>query len=121
VTGPIAVDTAKLRAIGRDLSDDSRAVLLPVWDALARAGVPADPCAAEAAAADVGAGLTTCVEAVAEEVRRAMVELQEIGDSLVRAAQAYEETEREAHRQNREVAAEPRHPVPHNDPAGWKL
>jgi hypothetical protein len=121
VTGPIEVDTTKLRTIGRDLSDETRAALLPVWDALARAGIPADPHAAQAEAADVAAGLTSCLAGVAEEIRRGMVELQEIGDSLIRAAQAYEETDREAHRLNRDAAAPPRHTVPHTDPARWKL
>ena len=121
MTGPIEVDTTKLRTIGRDLNDDSRAALLPVWDVLARAAVPSDPQAAQAAAVDVAAGLNSCLEGVAEEVRRGMVELQEIGDSLIRAAQAYEETDREAHRLNRDAAAPPRHPVPHTDPARWKL
>jgi len=123
MTAPIDVDTTRLRLIGSQLGDESRALLLPVWDALSRGGVPADPRAAEAPPADVAAGLTTGVAALAEAVRRSLVELQDIGDSLVRSAQAYEESERESHRLTREIVDAEREevPVPHTDPSRWKL
>jgi Excreted virulence factor EspC, type VII ESX diderm len=122
VTEPISVDTRRLRLIGRELSDQSREVLLPAWDGLSRAGLPADPNAAGAEGSDVAAGLTACVAAVGEELRRTMVRLQEIGDSLVHSAQDYEQTDRESKRLTREVVDDRADvPVPHTDPSRWKL
>ncbi|MEV6964948.1 hypothetical protein AB0M47_07505 [Hamadaea sp. NPDC051192] len=122
MTEPIAVDTGRLRLIGRELSDQTRAVLLPVWDQLNQLEIPDDPNAATAEGSDVAAGMAACLTAVTEEVRRAAVELQELGDSLVRSAQGYEESDREAHRLTREIVTERADvPVPHTDPSRWKL
>lgn len=118
---PISVDTGQLRRVGGELSAGARATLLPAWDRLSRVEVAADPHAAEAPAADAGGALRSFVGTVAEEIRLAMLEMQRIGDDLVKAAQAYEETEREATRQNHELAAQPRQHVPMSEPARWKL
>ncbi|NUR72281.1 MAG: hypothetical protein HOU81_15820 [Hamadaea sp.] len=122
MTEPITVDTGRLRLVGRELSDQSRAVLLPVWDTLSRLGIPADPNAAGAEGSDVAAGMTTCLTAVTEELRRSAVELQEIGDALVRSAQDYEQTDRESKRLTRDIVDDRADvPVPHTDPSRWKL
>lgn len=104
---PVTVDIGRLRAAGRHLNAEAFATLMPVWDRLSRVWVPADPHAAEAPGSDVAGGLSAAVDEIAERIRLSLVHLQGLGDALLRAAQDYEQSDREAERQYRGVDGAP--------------
>ncbi|NUT34932.1 MAG: hypothetical protein HOV79_17890 [Hamadaea sp.] len=107
----VIVDIGRLRAAGRHLNSEAFTTLMPVWDRLSRVWVPADPRAAEAPGADVAGGLSAAVDEIAERIRLSLVHLQGLGDALIRAAQDYEQSDREAQRQYRGTL-----PPPARDP-----
>jgi hypothetical protein len=95
---PVSVDSSRLRRVAGRLREEAYASLLSTWDPLARVRTPKDPLHAQAPELDVAAAVAECVEAYAEHVRLAMVEVQRLAVDLTAAAQSYEQTDREAAR-----------------------
>jgi hypothetical protein len=95
---PVSVDPSRLRQAAARLREGAYPPLLSTWDPLSRVRTPADPLHAQAPELDVAAAVDACVKAYAERTRQAMVEVQRLAVDLVQAAQAYEQTDREAAR-----------------------
>ena len=95
---PVSVDPPRLRRVAVQLREDAYASLLGTWDPLARVRTPKDPLHGQAPELDVAAAVDECVTAYVEQVRLAMVEVQRLAVDLTAAAQAYEQTDREAAR-----------------------
>jgi hypothetical protein len=95
---PVSVDPSQLRHAAVRLREGAYPPLLSTWDPLSRVRVPADPLHGQAPELDVAAALDACVRAYAERTRQAMVDVQRLAVDLVQAAQAYEQTDREAAR-----------------------